>query len=289
MPELESITANGIDFSFQEAGEGPLALCLHGFPDSPNSMRRLLPTLAEAGFHAVAPFMRGYAPTGPAPDGKYHLGALVADACALHEALGGDDTAVLIGSDWGALTTYGAATFAPERWARVVTMAIPPTAIIGPRLFDYEQLKRFWYQQFFQNPMAEAVVQMDDLAFIDGLWNDWSPGFSGGEVLTAAKDAIRDPACLTAALSYYRAMMDPSFDATGYDEEQAAALGTPTRPILYLHGSTDGCVPGDVVDEARGILPEGSRAELIEGAGHFLHIEKPELVNGLIADFVTGK
>src|SRR6266516_4645509 len=88
------LSANGVGFAVLEAGSGPLALCLHGFPDSAQTWRHLLPSLAEAGFHAVAPFMRGYAPTAIPADGCYRIGALVADAVALHEALGGDDRAV---------------------------------------------------------------------------------------------------------------------------------------------------------------------------------------------------
>ena len=91
------------------SGSGPLALCLHGFPDTAWSWRHLLPALAEAGFHAVAPFMRGYAPTAVPTDGRYQIGALVADALALHDVLGGDGDAVIIGHDWGAMATYGAA------------------------------------------------------------------------------------------------------------------------------------------------------------------------------------
>src|SRR5688500_11388309 len=98
------IEANGLLFGYLEAGshDGPLALCLHGFPDSAWTWRHLLPDLADAGYRAVAPFLRGYAPTDVADDGVYHLGAIVSDACALHEALGGDEQAVLIGHDWGA-------------------------------------------------------------------------------------------------------------------------------------------------------------------------------------------
>ena len=79
--------------------------------------------------------MRGYAPTGLSPDGGYPLGALVADAIALHEVLGGDERAVLIGSDWGAETAYGAAALAPERWRRLVTIAAPPLAV-DERIFS---------------------------------------------------------------------------------------------------------------------------------------------------------
>ena len=73
------VEANGIRFGIVEAGDGPLVLCLHGFPDSAWTWRHLLPELADAGFHAVAPFMRGYAPTELPADGSYQLGALVAD------------------------------------------------------------------------------------------------------------------------------------------------------------------------------------------------------------------
>ena len=105
------IEANGLLFGYLEAGPagGPLALCLHGFPDSAWTWRHLLPELAGAGYRAVAPFMRGYAPTEVPEDGRYQTGALVADAVALHEALGGDGRAVLIGHDWGAMAAYGAA------------------------------------------------------------------------------------------------------------------------------------------------------------------------------------
>jgi pimeloyl-ACP methyl ester carboxylesterase len=124
-----TVTANGLQFGVLEVGSGPLALCLHGFPDSAHTWRYLLPALADAGFHAVAPFMRGYAPTGIPADGCFQLGALVADAVGLHDALGGDDRAVLTGSDWGAETAYGAAAFAPDRWRRVVTLGVPPLAL----------------------------------------------------------------------------------------------------------------------------------------------------------------
>ena len=137
-----TVRANGLQFGVLEAGSGPLALCLHGFPDAAYTWRHLLPALAGAGFHAVAPFMRGYAPTVVPADGAYHLGALVADAVALHEVLGGDGDAVLIGHDWGAEAAYEAAAFAPDRWRRLVTLAVPPAALDEVLFSDYEQLKR---------------------------------------------------------------------------------------------------------------------------------------------------
>src|SRR5216110_1139498 len=130
---MPTVKANGVAFEYLEDGppDGPLAVCLHGFPDSAHTWRSLLPELASAGFHAVAPFLRGYAPTAVPADGRYQTGALVADACALHEALAGDERAVLIGHDWGAPAVYGAAAFAPERWSKVVGMAVPPAGAMG--------------------------------------------------------------------------------------------------------------------------------------------------------------
>jgi pimeloyl-ACP methyl ester carboxylesterase len=282
-------TANDVDFAYLEAGSGPLALCLHGFPDSAWGWRHLLPALADAGFRAVAPFMRGYAPTAVPADGRFQPGVLGLDACALHEALGGDGDAVIIGHDWGALATYVAANHEPERWRRVVTMAVPPAGAVQAGFLSYAQLKRSWYMFFFQHALADMVVPMDDLAFIDGLWADWSPGYDAGEDLPRVKDALRDPANLAAALGYYRATLgglgvDPALDAV------QAKGNEPTRqPTLYLHGATDGCMGIDVAAGAAAFLPaEGSRMEIIERAGHFLQLERPDEVNRLVVDFVTG-
>src|ERR1700726_2074709 len=156
---MTTVRANDLDFGLLEAGSGPLAVCLHGFPDTAHTWEHLLPALAGAGFHAVAPFMRGYAPTAIPADGAFQIGALVADVVALHQVLGGDGDAVLIGHDWGAETAYGAAAYAPDQWRRLVTLAVPPAALERVLFSDYEQLKRFWYMFMFRDPagFAEAM------------------------------------------------------------------------------------------------------------------------------------
>src|SRR2546423_8762255 len=142
MTEIATIRANDLTFGYLEAGDGPLALCLHGFPDSAWTWRHLLPALADAGYHAVAPWLRGYAPTAVPADGRYQSGALVADAVALHDAFGGDGDAVLVGHDWGAIAAYGAAAVAPDRWRRVVTGPVPALAGRGPDLVRFPLRKR---------------------------------------------------------------------------------------------------------------------------------------------------
>src|SRR5690606_30521899 len=101
----------------------------------------LLPALADAGYRAVAPFLRGYAPSEVPDDGRYQTAALALDACALHDALGGDGDAVIVGHDWGAMATYIAANHEPSRWRKVVAMAVPPAGAVTGGFLTFEQLK----------------------------------------------------------------------------------------------------------------------------------------------------
>ncbi|HTR70093.1 MAG TPA: alpha/beta hydrolase [Mycobacteriales bacterium] len=274
-----TVTANGLEFGALTCGEsGPLALCLHGFPDSAHTWDGLLPDLAAAGFRAVAPWMRGYAPTAIPPDGDYSMPALASDANALHAALDGGADAVLIGHDWGAMTSYAAAVLAPERWKRLVTIAVPPPAIAANAFLDYQQIKRSFYVFLFQTPLAEFAVAADDLAFIGNLWADWSPSYDASSDLSHVKDALRDPANLAAAISYYRSMF-----AGGIGPSES-----PEQPTLYLHGVQDGAFGVDRVQDTAAHLSADSRVEFVDGTGHFLHLEKPAEVNRLIVDWMTS-
>jgi pimeloyl-ACP methyl ester carboxylesterase len=286
----KQVEAGGLSFSYLTAGpeDGPLALCLHGFPDTAHTYRHLLPELAAAGFRAVAPFMRGYAPTGVPADGRYQTGALARDANALHEALGGDERAVVIGHDWGAQATYGAAVSAPERWRKVVAMAVPVGPALAGTFFTYDQIKRSFYMYFFQNPLADGLVAADGLAFVARLWEDWSPGYDAAEDLAFVRASLGTPENLAAALGYYRALFDPSRQSSDLSAEQQAVGGVPPQPTLYLHGAQDGCMAVDVSGAVRGALSPGSDAAVVEGAGHFLHLERPDEVNARILQFLTA-
>jgi pimeloyl-ACP methyl ester carboxylesterase len=286
--EQGTITANGLDFAYLADGpaDGPLALCLHGFPDTAHTWRHLLPELAASGFHAVAPFLRGYAPTAVPADGRYQTGALVQDANALHEALGGTGDAVLIGHDWGALATYGAVAHEPDRWRRAVTAAVPPTGAIGMSLFAYAQLQRSWYMFFFLSSFAEMALPLDDYSFIDGLWRDWSPGYDGTWDVARVKESIGDPERIVAAIGYYRALYDPSLQVPELAAQQTAALSPTPKPTLYLHGRDDGCMLLESVGHPLDFMAQGSAMQVVDGAGHFLHLERPDVVNPRIVEFL---
>jgi pimeloyl-ACP methyl ester carboxylesterase len=284
------IEANGTTFRGLEAGpaDGPLALLLHGFPDSHHSWRHLMGPLADAGYRAVAPAMRGYAPSDVPADGRYQTAALSLDAIRIAEALGADERAVLIGHDWGAVATYGAVAHSPGTFRRCVAMAVPPTSAVAESFMRYDQLQRSWYMFFFQNPLSDLVVPMDDLEFIARLWKDWSPGYDGSVDVDHVRRALGEPERLSAALGYYRAM----FDASLHDPELAAAqeaLASPTPiPTLYLHGAADSCFLLESIGDPLTVLPEGSRVEVIADAGHFLQLEQPEAVAAAVLGFLAA-
>ena len=290
MAQQEMITANGQEFACLTDGpaDGPLALCLHGFPDTAHTWRYLLPELAAVGYRAVAPFLRGYAPSSLAADGNYQTGVLVRDANALHEALGGTSDAVIIGHDWGALITYGAVAHQPDRWRLAVTAAVPPTLSIGMSLLTYAQLQRSWYMFFFQSAMAESALPLENYAFIDQLWRDWSPGYDGAWDIGRVKESIGDPEHIVAAISYYRAMFDPARQVPEFAEEQAAGLLPTPKPTLYLHGRDDGCMLLSSIGSPLDFMAEGSDMEIVDGTGHFLHVERPDVVNARILEFIAA-
>ena len=288
--KIECVSANGTDFSYLECGAGKLALLLHGFPDTAQTWRHLMPQLADMGYRVVAPFMRGYAPSAVPSDGCYQTAMLARDANALHENLGGDSGAIIIGHDWGAPSCYGAAIDAPTRWHRVVGMAVPPTAALGMAFVqNLEQIKKSWYMFFFQHGLADLVVGANNHAFIEMLWRDWSPGYDASVDLEFIRKSLADPKNLQAALGYYRATLGDGYRDPQLSELQnQMAASVPTQPLLYLHGANDGCIGADVVEPAKKIAPANVRFEVVEAAGHFLQLEQPKVVNKLICDFLAN-
>ncbi|HVP28520.1 MAG TPA: alpha/beta hydrolase [Myxococcota bacterium] len=283
------VRANGLDFACLEAGsEGaPLALCLHGFPDTAHTWRHLLPSLASVGYRAVAPFLRGYAPTAIPADGRYQSAILSRDAIALIEALGAT-RATVIGHDWGAVAAHGAAILAPERVRKLVTLSVPHRTAGVAIATSYDQQRRSWYMFFFQSPFADAAVAANDYAFLERLWQDWSPGWKPEpEDVDALKRCFREPGVLQAALGYYRAFYDPAKQdpALAADQMRAMSAEVPVE-TLYLHGADDGCIGVGATRGMEAGYAAGVRKVIVEGAGHFLHLERPRVVNDAIRDFL---
>jgi pimeloyl-ACP methyl ester carboxylesterase len=267
-------------------------LCLHGFPDHAPTWQHLMPELAGAGYHVVAPWLRGYSPTGLAPDGNYQTAAVALDALAVADQLAGDRDAVLIGHDWGAIASYVAVGHRPDRFSKLVVMAVPHQAALAARfLTTPAQLKRSWYIFFFQNPLAEFILPGDDFAIVDMLWHDWSPGLVPDHAfMRELKDTLGAPGSAAAAISYYQSMLgtkagDPELDAV----QAASSVPTPV-PTLYLHGADDGCMGVELVveSELRPFFPAGLDLQIVPASGHFLHLDQPEAVNRRVLDFLSA-
>jgi len=278
-------------FSAIEHGQGPLVLCLHGFPDHARSFRFQLPRLAEAGFRAVAPTMRGYEPSSQPRDGDYHLLRIAEDVVAFIDELG-EERAHIVGHDWGAVVAYLVAAMAPGRVSSLTTLAIAHPGRIERELLRKRpsQLRKSWYMFFFQlRGVADRALHRNDWALLERLWRDWSPGWElPREELVLLKRTFAAPGVVEGALGYYRAMFD-LFSATARAQRRlfASPIGVPT---LALTGALDGCMDtrlhDDVMHESD--FPRGLRVVRVDDAGHFLHQERPDTVSRLIVAFLKS-
>lgn len=273
--------------------DGPVALCLHGFPDTAHGWRKVAPVLAEAGWKVVAPFLRGYVPSSLPADGSYHVGALMDDALRVLEAAGPTGRDVLIGHDWGAIAASGLAAMPDSPFAKSVIMSVPPSASFRPfgRLPDGakliaqlpRQLLRSWYILFFQLPW---LPERSASWVVPRLWRQWSPGYDAAEDVRHVDAAIGAPQRWRAALGYYRAMVRGSKPPARYAELHQHWLAPPALPTLYLHGTDDGCAAPDYVRWVREVLPPGSDTHIVERGGHFLQLDQPDVTATRIVDFI---
>jgi pimeloyl-ACP methyl ester carboxylesterase len=268
--------------------DGRLVLALHGYPDTAWTWRHLGPDLAAQGYRVVAPFMRGYAPTEVPADRCFHVSALMADAVELHRALGGDEHAVLVGHDWGAIAANGVGAHPDSPFARIVAMAVPPFPAMGPtgpRVLA-RQLRMSWYIGLNQLPALPERLQPRMVA---KLWRDWSPSYDGSDDVALTLDALATRANRSAALGYYRAMVRPFGIPERYRAWKTTWTGMPTVPFLYLHGTEDGCLQVELADSADARLPGHGRYERVPGAGHFLQVEQPARVHALVREFLAAE
>lgn len=275
-------------FTAYAAGQGPLVLCLHGFPDNARSYRHQLPALADAGYRAVSVTLRGYEPSSQPTDRDYSLETIAQDTVAFLDELGAE-RAHLVGHDWGAAIAYTTGALAPERLKSLTTMAVPHAGRFVSEAIRYpKQLALSWYMAFFQlRGISEHVVERRNYRFIRKLWRDWSPGWDlPADALEDVFATFRKSGVTEAALSYYRAALAPSaFTPTA----RAAARFPVPVPTLALTGARDGCIDTNVFQRLMypEDFPSGLEVKQIPHAGHFLHQEQPDAVNTLLLDWIN--
>jgi pimeloyl-ACP methyl ester carboxylesterase len=270
----------------------PLAVLLHGFPDTAHTWRHLGPVVADAGYRVVAPFTRGYGPSTLPGDGSYHVPALMSDVLELHAALDGDARAVLIGHDAGAITANGLAALRDSPFRKIVSMAVPPFPLMNPSRSDVgpwartlaRQVTMSWYIGFNQLP---ALPERNFDKLVARLWRKWSPGYDATQDLAALADSLPTIEHRSAVLGLYRAAVRPWQLPRRYRHLGPAAIGAPRVPLLYLHGADDGCLDPRWATLVNAKISHGGRAAVITGAGHFLQLERPDVVNARILEFLA--
>jgi pimeloyl-ACP methyl ester carboxylesterase len=312
-----TIETNGIRMHIAEQGEGPLIVLCHGFPESWYSWRHQLPALAAAGFHAVAPDMRGYGQTDrPAAIDQYTLLHLVGDILGLVDALGAEQ-AVIAGHDWGAPVAWTAAQLRPDRCRAVIGLSVPfrPRGTARPTTVMPQTDEAIFYQLYFQEPgVAEAEYDANARAVfrsgLIGISGDAAPGTRpfgmvprGGSPFRTGGEPPPLPAWLTEAdVDFYTA----EFTRTGFRgglnwyrnidrnwELLAPFAGVAvTVPALYIAGDRDPVVkfPGmeQLLPNLTKFVPKLRQTIMLPGCGHWTQQERPAEVNAAMLDFLTG-
>lgn len=273
--------------------DAPIALCLHGFPDTAYGWRKMAPLLVSSGWRVVAPFMRGYAPSSIPADGSYHIGALMDDALRVRAAAGGTVRDVVIGHDWGAMAAGGLAALPDSPFAKAVIMSVPPVGAFRPfgqvpergRLLRQlpPQLVRSWYISYFQLPW---LPERSASWVLPLLWRRWSPGYRADEDLRHVDAAIGTPESWRAALGPYRATIRNTSPPEQYAELHRHWMQAPKLPSLYLHGLDDGCMTAAFARWVQRVLPAGSEVAIVSNAGHFLQLEQPDKVAESVLAFI---
>jgi len=317
--EHRTLRANGIRMHVVEQGSGPLVLLCHGFPESWYSYRHQLRALAAAGYRAVAPDMRGYGDTDrPTAVDQYTLLHLVGDMVGLLDALG-EQTAVIVGHDWGAPVAWHCALLRPDRFRAVVGLSVPYRAPGGqqrPTSTMPQTDESLFYQLYFQEPgVAEADLERDPrqtllrlLFAVSGDAPRSGPGFEGmvsrrqGLVASLAEPSALPEWLDEADLATYVAQ----FERTGFSgglswyrnidrnwELLAPFKGkTIDVPALYIAGDRDPVVhmPGvdRAIDELGSRAPQLRQALLLSGCGHWTQQERPREVNAALLGFLRS-
>jgi pimeloyl-ACP methyl ester carboxylesterase len=277
---------NGVRLHYAAAGDGPLLLLLHGFPEFWYAWRAQIEALAPR-FRVVAPDLRGYNRSAKPPAvADYAIPALVADLAGLIEHLG-YARAVVVGHDWGGVLAWSLAQAAPERVARLVIINAPHPAIFTREIRgNPDQARASSYIPGFHHPGVDVALAAADFAVLDRvlLAPGRAAGFFDAADCAAYKEAWGMPGALTAMMNYYRANTDPA-DGALHSPFLERSIAPPT---LVIWGEQDtALLPGNL-DGLDAYVPD-LRIVRIPHATHWVIHEEPAMINMLIDAFAAGE
>jgi pimeloyl-ACP methyl ester carboxylesterase len=310
-----TVATNGIRMHLAEMGAGPLVVLCHGFPESWYSWRHQLPTLAEAGFRAVAPDMRGYGLTDhPEAIDQYTLLHLIGDMVGLLDALGAEQ-AVIAGHDWGAPVAWYAALLRPDRFRGVIGLSVPypPRDKVRPTTVMPQTDDAIFYQLYFQTPgVAEAELERDVRrtmrTILDSISGE-APPAAGAVAMVPRQGGFLSRMANSEALPSWLSATDVDFYTgefarTGFrgglnwyrNIDRNWELLAPfagvlvTVPALYIAGDRDPVVsfPGmdRLIPNLTTFVPQLRRTIMLPGCGHWTQQERPVEVNAAMIDFL---
>ncbi|GAB4010245.1 hypothetical protein GCM10028772_29600 [Nocardioides ultimimeridianus] len=214
----------------------------------------------------------------------------MSDALALHEAYDGDDRALLVGHDWGAITANGIAALEDQPFGAIAALAVPPLSAMTPSGSGLALLPRqatmSWYTLFNQLPvLPERTFER----LVAHLWRRWSPHYDVSDDLALLAGSVPDRAHRSAVIGYYRAQARPWRLPATYADLQPAWTRPPRVPVLYLQGAFDGCLDPRWAGVVADRLPTGSRTVVVPSAGHFLQLEQPSAVARHVLGFAPAR
>jgi pimeloyl-ACP methyl ester carboxylesterase len=271
---VRRVAGDGLTLAVRDEGQGQPVLLLHGFPDSSHLWRRQVSALVDAGMRAIVPDLRGFGESDkPEAVEDYAIAHSVADAVTVLDALGEERTHV-VGHDWGAVVAWALAAFVPDRVDRLVAMSVGHPGALRER--SIKQREKGWYQLLFQfTDVAEELVRRDD-------WKLFREVLRGhGDLERYVSDLAR-PGALTAALNWYRANLAPHLELEPRPQVPAVAA-----PTLGLWSSGDDYLVEEGMLRSAEFITRPWRYERIEGASHWMQLDEPELINGLLLEFLS--
>jgi pimeloyl-ACP methyl ester carboxylesterase len=264
---------------YVEAGEGPLVVLLHGFPEFWFGWRLQIAPLAAAGFRVLAPDLRGYnLSSKPAGLAAYATDQLASDVRGLIRERGAE-SALLVGHDWGGTAAWATAMHHPEVVDRLAILNAAHPRRLQQGLRTPRQLRKSWYFFFFQPPgLPERLVRASDWRFFRTFLRDARPPYTP-EDIERYVEAWSQPGAATAMLDYYRAAVRQS------PKQAAAQLRPIAAPTLVVWGQRDRYLGSELAEPDRDDVPNLDRVERLPDASHWVHHDEAERVTQLLIDF----